>query len=245
MITWSYGGGWQSVGIAAMIVKELLPLPDLIVLSDTGREVQTTFDYLDNIVQPAMQKLGRKVEVIDKDKFATVDLWRNDDLLLPVFTGSGGKLPTFCSNEWKKRVVSRYLRSVGVIETDLWLGISTDEAERMAPSGVKWMTHVYPLIELIPTNRHGCYKHIIDLEWPEPHKSRCWMCPNQSALDWRMLKAQNPDEFEKAQDLERNIWQRDNDMYLHRLGIPLDEAVNITEQQKDMFDGCDSGYCMT
>ena len=246
MITWSYGGGWQSAGIAAMIVKELLPLPDLIVFSDTGREVQSTFEYLGSVVQPALQKLGRQVEVICKDDFATVDLWRNDDLLLPMFTGLGrGKLPTFCSNEWKKRVISRYLRSIGVTETDLWLGISTDEAERMKPSGVNWMTHVYPLIEIVPTNRHGCAKHIRDLGWPEPHKSRCWMCPNQSPFEWRQMKENDAKEFEKPCNLEREIQQLDNDLFLHKLGIPLAEAVELSAQQIDMFDGCDSGYCMT
>jgi len=246
VITWSYGGGIQTVGMAAMIIKGILPPPDLIVLSDTGREVQSTFDYLDKIIQPALKEIGLQVEIVNKSDYATVDLWRNDDMLLPVFTGNGnGKLPTFCSNEWKQRVIRRYLKDIGVEDTDLWLGISTDEAERMKDSGLKWLRHQYPLIELVPTNRDGCYQHALDMGWPEPNKSRCWMCPNQSAFDWRRLKRRSNVEFEKACQLEQEIQSIDDDMYLHRLGIPLAQAVEQSEVQKDMFDNCDSGYCMT
>jgi hypothetical protein len=35
MVVWSYGGGKQSVAIAALIVQGKLPKPDLIVMADT------------------------------------------------------------------------------------------------------------------------------------------------------------------------------------------------------------------
>lgn len=33
---WSFGGGVQSAAIAVMVVKGVLPRPDLIVIADTG-----------------------------------------------------------------------------------------------------------------------------------------------------------------------------------------------------------------
>ena len=51
---WSYGGGTQSAAIAALIVSGKLPVPDVAVIADTGREVSSTWDYLRDVVQPAL-----------------------------------------------------------------------------------------------------------------------------------------------------------------------------------------------
>ena len=226
MITWSYGGGWQSAGIAAMIVKELLPLPDLIVFSDTGREVQSTFEYLGSVVQPALQKLGRQVEVICKDDFATVDLWRNDDLLLPMFTGLGrGKLPTFCSNEWKQRPIKRWLRNQDVQQCDVWIGFSIDEKSRRdrAANDNGWYQRTFPLYDLHLT-RADCMTIIKDFGWPEPPSSACWMCPNMNDSEWHEMKRDYPADFKKAITLEMETQEWDGDLYLHRSLQPLAEV---------------------
>ena len=96
MITLSYGGGKQTVALITLILEGKLPKPDLIVMADTGYEVSTTFEYMDKYVQPALKEIGLKVEIAEHS-LATVDLYRNNDLLLPVFTrmnGRIGKLPT-------------------------------------------------------------------------------------------------------------------------------------------------------
>jgi hypothetical protein len=71
------------------------------------------------------------------------------------------------------------------------------------------------------------------------------MCPNQSPLAWKELKRRNDGDFEKAIALENEVRQRDQHVYFHPLAIPLEKAVGQSELQKDMFDGCDSGYCFT
>lgn len=247
MITLSYGGGKQTIAIIVLILQGELPKPDLIVMADTGREVKTTFEYLNAVVQPALKQIGLRVEIASHD-LSKVDLYRNDDLLLPAFTrasGRVGKLPTLCSNEWKQRVIRRYLKQNSVEDTDVWLGISIDEAERMKDSGLNWYRHIYPLIEIIPMNRQGCVNQIQKFGWSVPHKSRCWMCPNQSPQAWKDLRAIDNGDFQKAQALDALIREKDPDIYLHPLGLPLGEAVKQSEQQSDMFDGCDSGYCFT
>ena len=231
-----------------MILDGQLPKPDLIVMADTSREVSTTFEYMEQVVQPALKKIGMRVEIAGHD-LAKVDLYAyNGDLLLPVFTRQNngiGKLPTYCSVEWKKQVVRRWLRKQGVESTDVWIGISTDEAERMKDSGLKWYRHVYPLIELVPINRSKCVSQISNFGWVVPHKSRCYMCPNQSIEAWKQMKQLGNGDFEKAVELENNIRQKDKDMYLHPMAIPIEQAVEQSELQYDMFDGCDSGYCFT
>jgi len=246
MITMSYGGGKQTVALVCLILKGKLPMPDIFVFADTGREVVTTFEYLAKHVQPALSEFGRKVEIVGHE-YSSIDLFSSGgDMLLPAFTRQNntiGKMPTFCSNEWKQRPIRRWLKERDITDTDVWLGISLDEAERMKSSGLKWYRHVYPLIELAPMNRQGCVNVIQSHGWPVPDKSRCWMCPNQSPQAWKDLKRNQPDDFDKAVKLEDEIRTKDEHMYFHSLAVPLKNAVDQSEMQSDMFDGCDSGYC--
>ena len=245
MIVWSYGGGTQTAAIAALILQGRLPRPDVAVIADTSREISSTWDYLRGVVQPALDTIGLTVQVADHD-LATVDLWKSGDyLLIPAFTSQdgGGKLPTYCSVEWKQRAIRRWLRAAGHNDCDVWLGISTDEIERVKPSGLNWYRHVYPLIDLVPTNRVACAALVRSFGWPPPPKSRCWMCPNQSPIMWSDMRRDHPGEFAKAVAFEAEIQERDPAVWLHRAMIPLSDAVDLTDQQPGLFDGCDSGYC--
>ena len=68
------------------------------------------------------------------------------------------------------------------------------------------------------------------------------MCPNHSDHEWRRLKDERPDEFQKAVDLEREIHRRDPEAWLHRSCVPLDK-VDFS-QPEDLFSRpCDSGVC--
>lgn len=248
MIVMSYGGGKQTVAMVTLVLQGKLPKPDLIVFADTSREVKTTWDYLENIVQPALRKINMRVQIVPH-ALSTVDLQSlSGDLLLPAFTrqnGRVGKMPTFCSNEWKQRPIRRWLKEQGVNDCDVWLGISLDEAERMKSSGLNWYRHVYPLIEITPMHRRQCEIQIKDYGWEVPHKSRCWMCPNQSPEAWKQMKRIENQDFDKAVKLEQVIRWNDPHVYFHPLAVPLNEAVEESEKQGDMFDGCDSGYCFT
>jgi hypothetical protein len=241
----SFGGGTQTAAIAVLILQGKLPRPDVVVMADTGREIESTWVYLDEIIAPALASIGLTVQIASHE-LAKVDIYaHNGDLLLPAYTSQkdGGKLPTFCSDKWKKHVIRRWLRANDYNDVDVWLGISTDEIERMKPSGLNWYRHVYPLIEMIPTTRAQCSALVESFGWPKPPKSRCWMCPNQSPQMWAEMRRTQPQEFAKATDLEKQLQAHDEHIYLHRAMIPLVDAVNLTDQQPGLFDGCDSGYC--
>ena len=248
-LVWSYGGGTQSAAIAVLVLQGKLPRPDVIIMANTSREVTETWEYLHETVAPALNSIGLKVNVIPHS-YAYWDIVKEkkSDILIPAFTrryGTVGKMPTFCSNEWKRRPIQRWLREQGIDNCDVWLGMSTDEMERMKESELKWYRHVYPLIEIIPMNRHACIHLVEGYGWPKPPKSRCWMCPNMSPQAWKDLKQKWPRDFKLATELEKDLRIKDPDIYLHELGIPLEQAINESERQSDMFDGCDSGYCWT
>lgn len=249
---WSYGGGVQTAALAVLIATGKLPRPEVVVMADTGREGTATWDYLRDVMAPYLAAVGLTVEVAGHD-LATVDLWgKNGDLLVPAFTrqsGDLGMLPTLCSNEWKRRVVQRFLRAKGygpARPVDLWLGISTDEAHRAKDSDVQWMGHRYPLLFDAPTNRGEAVALVARAGLPTPPKSACWMCPHKSARQWRELQREHPADFASAVALDADLRTRDADAYLHRAGLPLDDAVEqVRDDQGDLFGGCDSGYCWT
>lgn len=246
---WSYGGGTQSVAIAVLILQGKLPRPDYVVMTDTGRERTRTWDYLRQTVQPALDAIRLTITVVSKDDYRAPDLYsaKEHTLLIPAFTthsGRIGKLPTFCSKEWKSRIVRRYMvEACGVSEYDQWLGFSVDELERMKHNELKSVTNVYPLIDL-RYSREMCAGLVDAFGWPAPPKSACWMCPNRADSNWLEMQRNDPDDFARAVALEREIQLNDPHVWLHGSGRPLDQ-VDFDAGQLDMFRGCSDEACMT
>lgn len=132
-----------------------------------------------------------------------------------------------------------------------------------------WRVNVYPLIDQLH------YKRAETIAWfarnghPSPTRSACWFCPNARNPRWQQLKANHPDLWARACDLDDHI--RDGggftgthgtafngQMFLHDSRIPLRNADlrSLAEQmidsgQGELFDGavlandCESGVCFT
>ena len=242
MIVWSYGGGVQSAAIAVLIADGRLPRPDFAVIADTGREPGSTWSFLRESVQPLLNQVGVVVEVAPHD-LATVDLYSgNGDLLIPAFTRDG-KMPTFCSTEWKQRVVRRWVRQRTKDAVTVWLGISVDEVHRAKNSGDALYRNHYPLLYDVPLRRSECIAICRAAGIGTPPRSSCWMCPHRSDVEWSALTTE---EFGKAIELDNEIRQRDTagGVFLHRSRTPLAE-VDLKPAQGGLFDACDSGYCWT
>lgn len=238
---WMYGGGRQSACIAALIVQGKLPAPDIAAIADTGREKQSTWDYLREVIQPA---LPFKIHIISKSLYATVDLWGGKDdetLLIPAYTnesGEIGKLSNFCSNEWKVRVVDRWLSKRGITHYQKWIGFSIDEPKRWIKMNQVQGDYVrLPLVDDCPTAAADAIRIVESMGWPKPKHSSCWMCPNMGDVEWSEL---SPEEFEMACQFDEKIRLRDPNAFLHKSCIPLRQVkMNRTEQPRP----CDSGVC--
>ncbi len=245
-IIWSYGGGVQSVAMLILVLQGKLPKPERIVMADTGRERQAVWDYIEEVSGPAMKGAGLDLEVIPHS-YAKVDIVaHNGDLLLPVFfmNGKAGKLPTFCSREWKQWPVRRYLRELGYGPSKpvtMWIGMSLDEVSRLRQSDVKWIDNYYPLCQSTDARmrRHECRLLIERYGWSQPPASACWMCPNRDDKTWLEMKENEPDDFKKAAKFERVIngagW---GDIRLHRDVIPLDKVDFNKPRLAMLFDEC-------
>lgn len=247
-LAWSFGGGTQSVAIAVLVAQGKLPRPDHIVIADTGRETRATWEYLDAHVR---RLLAPSEVVIAGHDLSTVDLYSHKgSLLLPAFTrrnGTVGSLPTYCSSEWKRAVIRRWLRAHGYgpkNPVDLWLGMSTDEVHRAKDSVTPWITNRFPLLFDVPLSRAECILLVESAGLPTPPRSACWLCPFRRDREWAELRDERPDEWRKAIEADRAIRERDPHVYLHRSGVPLDEAVLATPEPGLWDeDGCNTGFC--
>ncbi len=239
---WMYGGGRQSACIAALIKQGRLPIPDYSCIADTGREKQSTWDYLRDVVQPA---LPFKIHVISKQDFATVDLWGGKDgdtLLIPAYTnesGEIGKLTTFCSNEWKVRVVERWLAKRAVHSWQKWIGFSIDEPKRWIKMKQSQGDYVrLPLVDDVPTTSAQAIEIVRGMGWPTPKHSSCWMCPNMRDEEWEGLPEA---EFELACSFDEQMRLKDPCAFLHKSCVPLRQVK--FERNAEQPRPCDSGVC--
>jgi hypothetical protein len=204
---------------------------------------------MDKVITPALKSVGVMLHRVKKSEYATVDLYGGEDgatLLVPAFTnqsGEIGKLSNFCSGEWKKRVVQRWINAQGVKQAETWLGISTDEMGRIQKdTGKKWKTR-YPLIEQA-MNRGDCVALVNRMGWPEPPRSSCWNCPNHTQHEWKDIRDNKPLDWSMAVQFDRDIRVKDKNAFLHHDCIPL-EFADLSEKNGVLFQHCDSGLCYT
>lgn len=242
-IIWSFGGGKQTAALAVLITQGKLPVPERAVMANTGRESSATWRYLENHLQPLLNTVGLTVEIVPHS-YAKKDLYDNKGrVLIPAFTtGAKGQLLTFCSGEWKRDVVYRYLREP---ERDYgpknpiiqWIGFSRDEIGRCKPSRRKWAEIQWPLIMGYgPTySRQDCVRLVVAAGLPEPPKSRCWLCPYMNNQEWREQRDNEPSDHALAIQADREIRARDQrgGLFLHRSGVPLEDADLSTPDVPD------------
>ena len=245
----SSGGGTQSACIAAMIVNGDLPKPDYAAIVDTHYEASSTWRYHENYIYPALKSVGVELVRIPAKEYATVGLYggkNKDTLLIPAFTtesGQVGKLPTLCSNEWKVRVLQRWLREQGVKAANIWIGYSIDEKHRIRAQTGPWQ-HKWPLIEK-RMRRHDSIEYVKRMGWPEPPRSACWMCPNMTLSERKHQKENEYEDHVKAVFFERSIRRLDDQVWLTEKAVPLDE-IDFTDDQQDMFEShCPNTGCFT
>lgn len=250
---WSCGGGRQSSGIAALIKSGKLTPPDHVCMVKLEWEIKTVWPYVETYIKPAIESLDIPFTIIERKDYAMVDMWResennNSALMLPVYTNQSGKLsklPEWCSGEWKRDVVSRWAaeqpgwKERGI---NVWIGISADEYKRRRKPRKKWIQPTYPLLDKIRMSVQGALRAIKNIGWPEPPRSRCRHCPNQSDREWAEL---SDEEFEEACQLEDEIRLRDGNAFFHKSLIPL-RTVKLdtsTAPPGGFTGGCSAGTC--
>ena len=251
----SLGAGVQSSTLALMAAAgEVTPMPDAAIFADTQWEPAAVYAHLDRLSAALPFPVYRvSVGHLRADAIRGVNATGHSYVTVPWFTrnldGSVGMGRRQCTNEYKLKPLHRKVRALlggtpkgGAV---VWIGITTDEAQRMKDSRVQYIQHRWPLIERGLT-RYDCQQWLALAGWTAP-RSACIGCPFRSDAEWRSL---TPQEFADAAEADRLIRQLVRGpvvaQYMHASRQPLDTVDFSTledhGQQRLWGDEC-SGLC--
>jgi hypothetical protein len=219
------------------------------VMADTGRERQTTWDYMNKWTLPALPEL----QIIKASEWASNKgciINDNRTILIPAYTTEDGcdigKGSNFCTSYWKRDVIKKWLfhkHRISVSESVKWIGFSSDEEKRVKrmKKSSEFISGLirFPLVEL-GIKRADAIKIVKDFGWDTPPRSNCWCCPNQTDTEWETLSTE---EFKKAVILEKEMKKIDDTCFLHRSCVPLDRVKLFPNRDKNLGEPCDSGEC--
>ena len=243
----AYGAGVQSRALLHMAINGLIPKPDLVVFADTQAEPEDVYKAVqeDKVYAEAA---GIRFEIVSYGDLSNSGAWSNS-VFVPAFTLNKntkrkGMLLRTCTQRFKIAPIRRFMRSIGINKALIWLGISTDEADRMKDSNVKWVQNFYPLIEN-GISRADCEKYLRELGLAVV-KSACVFCPYRSDNGWAKMM-ENPNDWAKAVEFDEQLRDRgpkDVEWFVHRKRIPL-RSVQAPESlsKQDGFSNECEGYC--
>lgn len=253
----SLGAGVQSTTMALMAAHgEIGPMPDAAVFADTRWEPAAVYGHLSWLTSGNV--LPFPVHIVSAGDIRADALARSNTtggrfaaipwhMELPGGKTAMGRRQ--CTKEYKLRPIQKKIvdllggRPKGGAE--VWVGISTDEAIRMKPSQVQYITNRWPLIEK-RMNRNDCLRWLERNGYSPPPKSSCIGCPFHSNTEWRLLTEA---EFADAVEVDRAIRQQPGSrgrQFMHRSHKPLEEVDMSTAEERgqpDLFNNDCEGMC--
>lgn len=257
----SLGAGVQSSALALMATAgEIGPMPDFAVFADTQAEPASVYRWLDwleprlafPVIRASLGDLGAAATMVRTSKASGLNYTAS---AVPAFMFDGGvasgPMMRQCTRTFKIEVIHRAIRAAipAPRRVSQWIGISTDEALRMKPSLVPWITNEWPLIAA-GISRSDCLKWFSDRGFPRPPRSSCVFCPYHTDREWRRLKTEEPEDFARAVTFERELQTALGQVtrfrgkpFLHRSGEPLAQVDFSTLAQPDWFTNECEGIC--
>lgn len=241
----SLGWGVQSFTLAAMSALGDMPKLDFVIHSDTSFEASWTYEFRERWT-PWLKEHGVLVGIaqapqeqlsIQYGKCSIPAFMKQDNKIL-------GQVQRRCTYLWKIAPLRRYARIIRQgKDINMLIGISMDEATRVKPSGVAYITNKYPLIENRMT-REDCIKYLEEHNIEVPKKSSCYFCPYHAKKEWLdVMESVDRDKVILADKEIRNI-SKDFELYLGQWGVPI-ETLDFTKRGKEMYlwdEEC-SGIC--
>lgn len=226
---------------------EIGPMPDCAIFADTQDEPRDVYEHLAWLMSGNV--LPFPVHVATKGRLSGALIAGDDSARIPCFVEGSGLAGRQCTRNFKLRVIRRKTREVlgvgsrgyvpsGTVEA--WVGISTDEAIRIKPSGLNYIVNRHPLIEKF-MSRADCERWLVLHDYPIPPKSACKYCPFQSNAEWRRRRDCSQD-WADVTALDR--WLREpaqvarfrGKLYLHKSRRPLEDA-DLAATEMPLFGG--------
>ena len=246
----------QSSTMALMCKHGEIPMPDAAIFADTQWEPRAVYTWLDWLERELPFPVHR----------VTAGSVR-EGIVNPRTTGRFASVPWFikspggsvgigrrqCTSEYKIIPIRRKARALMIEAGEKtivqMIGISLDEFQRMKGSQRKYITNVWPLIDKRMT-RLDCLAWMRGHGYPEPPKSACIGCPFRSDEGWRKMKAEDPESFADAVEIDGIIREPVRKMvgrqYIHRSCKPLGDVDLSTEEERgqlNLFNNECEGMC--
>jgi len=252
----SLGLGVQSTALYLMSSLGKLERADYAIFADPGAELPRTYEILDLLKEWAKDNNGIPIVVTKKNLYKDLIDKKNSYggrwASIPAFTKNGkGMLRRQCTKEYKVNPIIKKIRELRGIKkhkhlphTEVWLGISLDEIQRMKTSTMSRITYNYPLIDNMMT-RSDCTSFFESVGFPTPPKSSCVFCPYHANSQWLDIKQNCKKSWDMAVLVDESIrnlksFGVDDELYVHRSGIPLADAALNSQQELFM---CEEGFC--
>lgn len=263
----SLGVGVQSSCVAIMAARgEITPTPDFAIFSDVGAEPTEVYEYLATLRDLiAKEKHPFPIYIVSKGDLTKDSLTMSKATsraklyeegqeyarrLIPIFgiMPNGDKTAAIgrkCTSDYKIAPLEKKVKELcGIkrgekeVKVTQWIGISWDEIQRAKENRSPWAQMRFPLLEMQMTRAKI-------LEWfklhgyPEPPRSACFYCPFHSDTEWRRMRDNDKEHFDKAIQFDRDIrshFKKDKSMkmtvYLHNSCKPLDEVDFDNDEDK-------------
>ena len=243
----SLGAGAQSSCLALMAEQgyEGLEKPSCAIFADTGWEPPAVYRHLEWLETQLSFPVHRVTAGNIRDDLLEGHTPTGKDFIaIPVHTrapdGREGLGKRQCTSEYKLKPIFQKVRELLEIprgkrapkgkHAEMWIGITTDEADRAKPSREEYISNRHPLLEM-DISRHQL------IDWfhrnhpgRELPRSACIGCPYRTNAEWKDLRDQDPDSFEDAANVD---WALRNlpslraissvEMFLSNQRIPLRE----------------------
>jgi len=217
MKVFNFSGGKTS---AYMVIKYYQP-GDIVLFCDTGREHEKTykfindFEFFENI---PIIKLGSKTSF---DDFLSRRNWKE----IP------NRVKRSCTIELKIKPARRYLRSLGLMKYDNFIGFRADEEQRVRKSKKRWkqVNTVFPLFQ------NGITKEMINDYWKNkpytleipPILGNCTLCFMKGKNAIMAILREYPELAEDWINDEKKSSLQFGHTYLP--GITIQELKNISQ----------------
>jgi len=244
----SLGWGVQSFTMVAMSALGELPPVDVAIHADTRHERSDTYRFAARWSGWLEDRGVRIVTVSNPQPNSGLTGPQTD---IPAFTFNGktnGQLRRQCTGSWKIEPMRRWLQANrNGDQVEQWIGISTDEFQRIRTSDVKYITNRYPLIEM-RMSRRDCVRWLVRQGLDVPPKSACVFCPYHNWREWHEIYVSGNGDWEKAIGVDKAIRKARPpfDLFVHLARIPLEQVDLRTPEEKGQLslwqDEC-TGVC--
>jgi hypothetical protein len=245
---------------------EIRPMPNAAIFADTQAEPASVYKWLDwletQLPCPVYRVTDGNLEedalTIRTHQDGAIGSWNRSGIPAYILNsnGSHGQFKRQCTRTFKIRPIMRQIRKLirewNAYKAVQWIGISLDEVHRMKPSRVLYSENIWPLVELRIT-RNDCLQWMLSHGFPQPSRSACRGCPYRSNEEWRQLKEQEPEEFQKAVEFERKFRETKQqtvlktiDVFFHADRVPLDQvdfSTDLDRGQLSLFGNECEGMC--